>query len=74
MSAVTKKCMRSLAVFTEHLYGGGVEKVLQTLLRNIDTDRYDLTLFTTRNEYLSKELFSTVNKTRYLFDSLRCAP
>ena len=70
MSAVTKKCMRSLAVFTEHLYGGGVEKVLQTLLRNIDTDQYDLTLFTTRNEYLSKELFSTVNKTRYLFDSL----
>lgn len=46
--------MKTLAVFAEQLYGGGVEKVLQTLLGSLDTGNYAVTLYSIRREELKQ--------------------
>ena len=49
--------MKSLAIFVEHLYGGGVEKVLQSILRYMDRTRYSLTLYSIREEILRDGIY-----------------
>lgn len=49
--------MKSLAIFVEHLYGGGVEKVLQSILRYMDRTRYSLTLYSIREEILRDDIY-----------------
>lgn len=39
------------------LYGGGAEKILQTLLDNLDKDRYDITLYNVIYEHLDINIY-----------------
>ncbi|MBR1882796.1 MAG: glycosyltransferase [Muribaculaceae bacterium] len=61
---------RRIAIFAENLYGGGVERILQIVMRNLDYDRYAVTLYSQRPEVLQEDLFPT-NKIehRHIFDS-----
>ena len=61
--------MKSLAFFAEHLYGGGVEKVLQTILMHIDKNSYSLTLYSIRKETLNSDVFPQDIEYKYLFET-----
>lgn len=41
---------RNVVFFTNSLYGGGAEKVLQTLLRSLDRQKFCITLYTLHKE------------------------
>lgn len=60
--------MKSLALFAENLYGGGVEKVLQTLLMHIDKNCYTVTLYSNRQEMLNG-VFPQDIEYKYLFET-----
>ena len=60
---------KRIAIFVEKLYGGGVEKILQIICRNFDYDRYDLTLYASRNEVIPVGTYPEHQKIRYIFDS-----
>ena len=36
--------MKKIMLMTNTLYGGGAEKVLQTIVSNLDRSKYDVTL------------------------------
>lgn len=60
----------NVAFFAEKLYGGGVEKILQTILRNFDYERYDVTLYSSCQEVLKEELYPThINHYHYFSSS-----
>ena len=40
-----------------NLYGGGAEKILQTILNNLDQNIYDITLYGVKNEILDHTLY-----------------
>ena len=58
-----------LGIFAESLDGGGVEKILQTILCHFNYDRYEVTLFTVRHETLPSALIGLPVKTGYAFDT-----
>lgn len=58
-----------LGIFAENLDGGGVEKILQTILCHFNYDRYEVTLFTVRHETLPSALTGLPIKTGYVFDT-----
>lgn len=60
---------KRVAIFTENLYGGGVERIQQIILRNFDYEKYDVTLYSNRKEVLSKDFYPTHIKYRYIFDN-----
>ncbi len=43
---------KHILFFAEKLYGGGVEKILQVILRNFDYEKYDVTLYSSLDEPL----------------------
>ena len=59
---------KKIAFFTENLYGGGVEKIQQIILRNFDYEKYDITLYSNRKETLIKDLYSSPIKYKYIFE------
>lgn len=59
---------KRVAIFTENLYGGGVERILQIILSHFDYEKYDVTLYSNRNEVLSEDSYPTAIKHRYIFD------
>jgi len=40
-----------------NLYGGGAEKILQTLLNQLDTSKYEITLYGVKSEKLDTNLY-----------------
>ena len=54
------------------LYGGGAEKVLQTLLRHLDLTRYDITLYSMHRETLDPAYYPTDIHYRAVFDEVSC--
>ncbi len=50
------------------LYGGGAEKVLQTLLKNIDYQKYDITLYSMHREILDPTCYPNSLHYRVVFD------
>ena len=59
---------KRIAIFAEKLYGGGVEKILQIICRNIDYNRYDFTLYASRKEEMPLDTYPEHLKIRYFFD------
>lgn len=45
--------MKKILFFTNGLYGGGAEKVLQTLLQHIDKSKFEITLYSLKQEKLN---------------------
>ena len=64
---VTKK---HIAFFTENLYGGGVERILQTILRYFDYNRFDVTLYSNKCEDVDPLLYPFDVHYHYVFDSI----
>lgn len=58
---------KNIAIFTENLYGGGVEKIQQIILRNFDYEKYNVTLYSNRKEVLSKLFYPSNIKYKYIF-------
>lgn len=63
--------MRTIAFFTENIKGGGVEKILHTIMVNWDYQRYNVTLYSIRDEkeLVLSEFPNNINY-RFIFDSV----
>lgn len=48
---------KEIAIFAERLYGGGVERILQTILRYFDYDKYNITIYSSNTEFLNAEFY-----------------
>ena len=57
---------KKLLFFTNGLYGGGAEKVLQTLLCNLDYSKYDITLYSVNEDALNEKYPQSI-KYKYIF-------
>ena len=57
---------KRLLFFTNSLYGGGAEKVLQTLLCNLDLNKYDITLYSVNEGVLNDSYPKGINY-KYIF-------
>lgn len=60
---------KTVAIFAEKLYGGGVEKILQIICQNFDYSKYDVTLYSSRYEEMPEGTFPADLHHRYYFDS-----
>ena len=58
-----------IAFFTENLYGGGVEKIQQVILKNFNYNKYDVTLYSNRKEELSRQYYPTFIKYKFIFSN-----
>lgn len=61
--------MKKLAIFAEALTGGGVENILQTILKHWDYTNFDVTLYTIRDIPLPDCLSGLPIKHRFIFES-----
>lgn len=52
---------KNILIFTNALYGGGAEKVLQTLLFNFDYSKFNVTLYSLRKETIGNNFPSQIN-------------
>lgn len=51
--------MKRIMFMTNSMYGGGAEKVLQTLLHNLDRTKYDVTVYSMHDEQIRPEYYPT---------------
>ena len=63
--------MKKIMLMTNTLYGGGAEKVLQTIVSNLDRSKYDVTLYSMHREELDTSLYRGALTYRAVFDSYR---
>lgn len=59
---------KKVLFFADGLYGGGAEKVLQTLLQHLNKDKFEITLYSMRQEVLN-DLYPQDINYRYVFSS-----
>lgn len=57
---------RKVVFFVNNLYGGGAEKVLQTLLRHLDKQKFEVTLYSLHREKLDNSYPSEIDF-RYIY-------
>lgn len=63
---------KKIAFFTENLYGGGVERIQQIILRNFNYNKYDITLFSNRKEVLTEDCYPVEHLCyKYIFSSYK---
>ncbi len=60
-----------IAIFTERLYGGGVERILQTVLRNFDYNKYDVYLYSSHKEIIDSTFYPNGLKNKGYFSSIK---
>lgn len=63
---------KKILFFINGLYGGGAERVLQTLLNNLDYDLYDVTVYSLKKESI-ENVYPKHICYRYIFDQYSCA-
>ena len=61
--------MKKIVIFTEQLYGGGVERILQIICNNFNFDKYNVTIFTVRRDNPSFIIFPPNIIFKYVFNS-----
>ncbi len=49
--------MKKIMIMTNSLYGGGAERILQTLLNHLDYHEYDVTLYSLHEEPLDENIY-----------------
>ena len=59
---------RKVLFFADGLYGGGAERVLQTVLKYLDKDLFDITLYSVKEETLN-DLYPCNINYQYIFHS-----
>lgn len=60
--------MKKLLIMTNSLYGGGAEKILQTLLEHINVNEFDVTLYSVIKDDIRK--YNSSVSYRYIYDNL----
>lgn len=63
--------MKKLMFMINSLYGGGAEKVLQTLLNNIDYEKYDVTLYSMHREKIDTSKYPKQVHYKVVFDDAK---
>lgn len=61
---------KRLMIMNNDLYGGGAEKVMQTLLNNLDSSKYEITLYSLTEKVIDKTIYTGDFTYKYIFDSL----
>lgn len=61
--------MKKIMFMTNTLYGGGAEKVLQTILKNLNFEKYDVTLYSLHREVLDPDKYPPNLKYKAVFDA-----
>lgn len=59
--------MKRIMFMTNSMYGGGAEKVLQTLLHNLDRTKYDVTVYSMHDEEIRPECYPTDVTYKFVF-------
>ena len=59
---------KRIVFFTEALYGGGVQRILQIILSHFDYSHYDVTLYTVCKNVIRRDLFPKEVTYKYIFD------
>lgn len=62
---------KKVAFFVNGLYGGGAEKVLQTLLRFLNYNKFEVTLYSVLQEKLGSEYPKNIDY-KYIYGSANC--
>lgn len=57
--------MKKVLIMTNGLYAGGAEKVLQTVLNNLDYSKYDVSVFSMFSEIIDPEIITSKDNFRY---------
>lgn len=60
--------MKKIMFMINSLYGGGAERILQTIISNFDYSKYDVTLYSIHKEVVDRDLFKGNFHYKYLFD------
>ncbi|MDO4622107.1 MAG: glycosyltransferase [Eubacteriales bacterium] len=60
--------MKKILIMTNSLYGGGAEKVLQTIIHNLDYSKFSVTLYSMHREKWDSNIYSDKVEYRVLFD------
>lgn len=63
MKGVT--AVKKIMIMINGLYSGGAEKVLQTVLNNLDYSEFDVTLYSMHQRYLDPAVFKNKDKIKY---------
>lgn len=53
------------------LYGGGAEKVIQTILNNLDTSKYEITLYSMHREKIDRQCYKSAFDYKVIFDDCK---
>lgn len=59
--------MKKILFMTNALYGGGAEKILQTIVSNLDRELFDVTLYSLHREHLDTGLYQGRLRYRWVF-------
>lgn len=62
---------QKIAIIAEKLYGGGVERILQTILRNLDQEKYDVYLYSSHAEDIDPLFYPVGLKKRAYFNTFK---
>lgn len=60
---------KKILFFVGALYGGGAERIAQTILSNLNKEKYAITLYSMHQEHLDRSYPSNLNY-RYIFESI----
>ncbi len=60
--------MKKILIMTNTLYSGGAEKVLQTLLNNLDRRFYDVTVYSLHRQKIDPQIFTKPFEYKVVFD------
>lgn len=63
--------MKRIMFMANSMYGGGAEKVLQTLLHNLDRAKYDVTVYSMHDEEIRPEYYPTDITYKSVFGAYR---
>lgn len=64
--------MKKIMFMMNSLYGGGAEKVLQTILKNINYNKYDVTLYSMHRENIDYDYYPAQVHYKVIFD-VKCS-
>jgi glycosyltransferase involved in cell wall biosynthesis len=62
---------KKIILFTENLYGGGVERIQQIICSHFDFTRYELTVFSLREEKHNDSYYPKEITFKYIYDVLK---
>lgn len=62
---------KKVLIMINGLYGGGAERVLQTILKHLDSSKYDITLMSLHREKIDKSLYPTDFHYKVVFDEVQ---